>query len=179
MKSRPSKDQPIINENNTNVTQNVVEKDTLEDLDIKIKKLMRSQPSISIDFHAFKDEYGLSNEGINPHRIKNKDVQKVALKEMFGAVRRRSGYSFANCHNVQVVDRIKDIYPIVHGKTNLPKSKLIGKEFAKGNVVEMVKGKKVNWARFGHETNNNQRSKWLSWIEKCIEKKIFLLGKTI
>jgi hypothetical protein len=104
MKSRPSKDQPIINENNTNVTQNVVEKETLEDLDIKIKKLMRSQPSISIDFHAFKDEYGLSNEGINPHRIKNKDVQKVALKEVFGAARRRSGYSFANCHNRYILD---------------------------------------------------------------------------
>jgi hypothetical protein len=77
------------------------------------------------------------------------------------------------------VDRIKEIYPIAYGKKNLPKSKLIGKEFAKWNVVEMVKGKKVNWARFHHETNTNQWSKWLSWMEKCIEKKIVLLGKTI
>jgi len=60
------------------------------------------------------------------------------------------------------VDRIKEIYPIVYGKTKLPKSKLIGKEFAKGIVVEIMKGKKVSWVGFCHETNTNQRSKWLS-----------------
>jgi hypothetical protein len=43
-----------------------------------------------------------------------------------------------------VVDRIKEFYPIVYDKTNLPKSKLIGKEFVRGIVVEMVKGKKVS-----------------------------------
>jgi hypothetical protein len=43
----------------------------------------------------------------------------------------------------------------------------------------MVKGKKISWARFGHETNTNQRSKWVSWMEKCIENKAILLGKTI
>jgi len=78
-----------------------------------------------------------------------------------------------------VVDRIKEIYPIVYGKKNLPKSKVIGKEFARGIIVEMVKGKKVNWARFGYETNINQRFKWLSLMEKCIEKKAILLGKII
>jgi len=156
----------------------LVEKEILEYLDIKIWNLMRNQPPIAIDFHAFKDEYGLSSEGINPHMIKSKDVQEVKLKEVFG-VGRRSGYSFANCHNVQMVDRIKEIYPIVYGKIDLPKSKLIGKEFAKRIVVEVVKRKKVSWAGFGHETNTNQRSKWLSWMEKCIEKKAILLGKTI
>ncbi len=70
-----------------------------------------------------------------------------------------------------MVDRIKEIYPIVYSKTNLSRSKLIGKEFARGIVVEIVKGKRVNWARFYDETNTNQRSKWLSWMEKCIEKK--------
>lgn len=78
-----------------------------------------------------------------------------------------------------MVYRIKEIYPIVYGKTNLPKSKLTGKELAKGIVVEMVKGKKVSWAGFGHETNTNQRSKWVSWMEKYIENKAILLGKTI
>jgi hypothetical protein len=51
-----------------------------EYLDIKIRKLMRNQPLIAIDFHAFKDEYGLLNEGINPHKIKNKDGQEVKFK---------------------------------------------------------------------------------------------------
>jgi hypothetical protein len=84
MKSRPSKDQPTVNEDDIDVTQSVVEKEILEDLDIKIKKLMRNQPPIAIDFHAFKDEYGLLNEGINPHRIKNKMSKRLNSKKRLG-----------------------------------------------------------------------------------------------
>ncbi len=56
---------------------------------------------------------------------------------------------------------------------------MISKEFAKGIVVEIVKGKKVSWARFVHETNANQQSRWSSWMEKCVEKKVALLGKIV
>lgn len=91
MRSKPNKNQPTVSEDDTYVTQTMVEEETLEDLDIKIRKLMINQPPIAIDFHAFKDEYGLLSEGINPHRIKNKDVQEVELKEVFGAAWGRSG----------------------------------------------------------------------------------------
>jgi hypothetical protein len=67
-------------DNDINVIQNVVKEKTLEDLHIKIRKLMRNQTPISINFHAFKDEYGLLSEEINPHTIKSKDVQEVELK---------------------------------------------------------------------------------------------------
>ncbi len=65
----------------------MIEKEILEDLDIKIRKLMRKQPPIAIDFHVFKDEYGLLSEGINPHMINNKDIQEVEFKEVFGVAR--------------------------------------------------------------------------------------------
>jgi hypothetical protein len=52
-------------------------------------------PHVAIDFHAFKDDYGLPSEGVNPHRIKSKDVQEVELKEVFGEARGKSKYSFA------------------------------------------------------------------------------------
>jgi len=55
---------------------------------------MKNQSPITIDFHAFKDEYGLLSEGINLHRIKSKDVQEVELKEVFGAIRGRSNLTF-------------------------------------------------------------------------------------
>ncbi len=57
------------------------------------------------------------------------------------------------------MDRIKEIYPTFYGKTYFLMNKLIKKEFVKGIIVEMVKGKKVSWVGFGHETNTNQRSK--------------------
>ncbi len=91
----------------------------------------------------------------------------------------RSGYYFDDCDNGWVVNRIKEFYPILYGKIDFCNSKLIGKEFATGIVLKMVKGKEVSWVGFGHETNTNQRSKWLSWMENCIEKKAILLSKTI
>jgi hypothetical protein len=84
-----------------------------------------------------------------------KNVVEAKVRKVFGLTKGRSGYSFANCLDQKVLDRIKEIYPIVYDKENVPKSKLIGKEFTKGRVAEIVKGKKVSWARFAHETNAN------------------------
>jgi len=51
------------------------------------------------------------------------------------------------------------LYPIVYGKSTTPKSKLLGKEFAKGIVTKVVKGILLSWSSFGHETNINQQGK--------------------
>ncbi len=56
---------------------------------------------------------------------------------MFGHARGRSGYSFANVHDDKVLDRIKELYPIVYGKSIVSKSKLLRKEFAKEIMVEV------------------------------------------
>jgi hypothetical protein len=44
----------------------MVGKNTLEEVDAKIAKLMKNlrEAPIAIDFHAFKDDYGLTN-GVN------------------------------------------------------------------------------------------------------------------
>jgi len=94
MNNRQSKDQPP-NEDDIDVTQTLVEEETLEEVDAKIAKLMWNLPHVAIDFHAFKDDYGLPSEGVNPHRIKSKDVQEVELKEVFGEAQGKSKYSFA------------------------------------------------------------------------------------
>ncbi len=75
---------------------------------------------------------------------------------MFGLARRRSGYSFVDVHDDKVLDRIKDLYLVVYGKPTMPKSKLLGKEFAKDIVAKVVKGISFSLDNFGHETNTNQ-----------------------
>jgi len=107
--------------------------------------------------------------------MKSKDVQD----DVFGLARGRDGFSFVDCYNFQVVARIKEMYFIVYGKNEVLKSKLIGKDFVKGIIIEVMKGRKVSWDGFGHETHTNERSKWLSWMEKCIEKKANLVGKIV
>jgi hypothetical protein len=46
-------------------------------------------------------------------------------------------------HDNKVLDRIKELYPIMYGKSTMPKSKLLRKEFAKGIVAKVVKGKQL------------------------------------
>jgi hypothetical protein len=75
---------------------------------------------------------------------------------VFGLARRRSGYSFVDVHDDKVLDRIKDLYLVVYGKPTMPKSKLLGKEFAKDIVAKVVKGISFSLDNFGHETNTNQ-----------------------
>jgi hypothetical protein len=58
--------------------------------------------------------------------------------QVFGHARGRNGYFFANVHDDKVLDRMKELYPIVYGKSIVSKSKLLGKEFAKGIVVEVA-----------------------------------------
>ncbi len=74
---------------------------------------------------------------------------------MFGPTRGRSRYSFVDVHDDKVLDRIRELYPMVYGKPTMPKSKLLGEEFTKGIVAKVVKGISVSWANFGHETNTN------------------------
>jgi hypothetical protein len=125
-------------------------------------------PHVVIDFHDFRDGYGLPIERINPHRIKNKNVQEI---ELFGEAQGRSRYSFVNCHNAQVMDRIKERYPIVYNKTNLLRNKLIRKEFARGILVKFVKGKKVSWPRF-KPTLTKGPSGFLGW-KNALKKRLF------
>jgi len=157
MRNKLSKDQTI-SEDETGTRQIVEEwkKRPFENVEIKIRKLLKNQPLPTIDFHEFKPNYGLPNEGVNPHRIKSKDVGEAEMKMVFGLTRGRSGCSFANCHDQKVLHRIKEIYLVIYNKDDVPKRKLISKEFAKGIVVEIVKGKKVSLAKFAHETNANQ-----------------------
>jgi hypothetical protein len=142
MRNEHSKDQAV-NDDETKTIQ-IVEEKTLENLETKIGKLLKHQPPFAIAFHEFKIKYKLPRQGINPHKIKNKDVDEAKIKEVFGAARGRSGFSFTDYHDDKSLDRIKEIYPIIYGKDDVPKSKLIGKEFAKGIVVEVVKGRKVS-----------------------------------
>ncbi len=116
----------------------------------------------------------MPNEGVNPHRIKTKDVIEVEVKEVFGLAKGRSGYSFVDYVDQKVLDTIKEINLVVY---TIPKNKLIGKEFAKGIIIKIVIGKKMSWAGLAHETNANQRSKWSSWMDKCVEKKVTILSK--
>jgi hypothetical protein len=82
-------------------------------------------------------------------------------------------------HDDKVLDKIKELYPIVYSKSIVPKSKLLGKEFAKGIMAKVVKKIPISWANFGHETNTNQQGKWQSKLDTLIANKALILGMDV
>jgi hypothetical protein len=51
---------------------------------------------------------------------------------VFGPIKGRSGYPFADVHDDKVLDRVNEFIPHCVWQVNCPKSKLLGKEFVKG-----------------------------------------------
>jgi hypothetical protein len=101
------------------------------------------------------------------------------MVQVFGPAKGRRRYSNVDVHDDKVLDRIRELYLVVYGKPTMPKSKLLGKEFAKGIAAKVVKGILFSWASFGHETNTNQQRKWQSKLDILIAKKASLLGTNV
>jgi hypothetical protein len=137
--NKSSKETTCTNENEYG-TSDFNKEESMEDIDLTIAKSVKHPPPppppSTCPFSDFKDKFLLSHEGINPHMFRTvKDVLESEMTLVFGLVRSRSGYSFADIHDIMIMDKIWYLYPIIYGKENLPKSKLIGKEFAKGICV--------------------------------------------
>ncbi len=132
--------------------------ESIKDIDYIINQLLKNPLPNACPFNDFKDLCNLSHEGINCHRLKTrKNLLETKMIKVFGLARGRSGYSFVDVHDDKELNRIKELYPIVYGKSIVPKTKLLGKEFAKGIVVKVVEKILVNWANCGHETNTNHQ----------------------
>jgi len=131
----------------------------IEEIDNTINQLLKNLPLDACPFNEFKDVHKLPHEGINPHRLRiGKDVLELEMVQLFGPTRGRSRYSFADVHDEKVLDRVKELYPIVYGKLIVPKFKLLW-EFAKGIMAKLVKKILVIWVSFSHEININQQGK--------------------
>ncbi len=119
--------------------------ESIKDIDYIINQLLKNPLPNACPFNDF-------------HRLKTrKNLLETKMIKVFGLARGRSGYSFVDVHDDKELNRIKELYPIVYGKSIVPKTKLLGKEFAKGIVVKVVEKILVNWANCGHETNTNHQ----------------------
>ena len=66
-----------------------------------------------------------------------------------------------------MLHRIFQIFKIVYLR-DLPKSRIITKQFARGIILEKRKKKPVSWAEFVGNSNRNQCSKWLKKVLQAL-----------
>ncbi len=112
----------------------------IEEINNTINQSLKNLLPVACPFNEFKYVHKLPHEGINPHRLKtSEDVLELEMVQVFGPTRGRNKYSFADVHDEKVLDKVKELYPIVYGKSIVPKSKLLGKEFTKSIMAKVVK----------------------------------------
>ena len=117
---------------------------------------------------AFFVSAGLSDSGINPHRMKcGREVSKAQLEALFGKEATRSNYRYTDCRDIRVREKVERIWPLCYGRKGMEGVKLLSLEFAMGIVADELK-KKVDWAAFAEETNRTQRSKFTKRLNKLV-----------
>ena len=137
----------------------------------RLASLKKHPPPRAVSVQEFENTYGLPKEGKNLHKLKiPSDLTETDLIQVFLPTKgrkKKAGYTYSECNDVEVVARIFQIFPVVYLR-DLPKSKIIAKQFARGIVMEKRKKKQVSWAKFVGTSNHNQRSKWLKKVETCL-----------
>lgn len=151
----------------------------LDKVEDRIAALSRDRPPPPYTLEDFRDKFGLSASGINPHRARDcKGITQTNLVEVFGPQRGKSGFFFGDCKDSELRSAIQKTYSIVYQHPFAPKNKLIGKEFAIGIVADVVKKLDVSWAAFACATNNNQRSAWKKKMTTALRSKAALTNQT-
>lgn len=137
----------------------------------KLASLKTHPPPRAVSAEEFETKYGLPRKGKNPHKLRPPhDLHDKEVTDVFGPAKGRkgrSGYHYGECKDEEILARIAEIFPIVYLR-DLPKSKVIAKQFARGIIVEKHKKKPVSWAEFAGTSNKNQRSKWLKNVKLCL-----------
>ena len=87
----------------------------VEDVEDEIVRL--KNPPRQLKKHDFKTEYGLEDEGDNPHHFRKNTVSAETLRKLFGKPYGESGwagYAWGDCSVQEVVDRVKYLHPILY-----------------------------------------------------------------
>ena len=87
----------------------------VEDVEDEIARLKK--PPRQLKKHDFKTEFGLPDEGDNPHYFRKNIVSAETLKKLFGKPYGelwQAGYAWGDCSVQEVVDRVKYLHPILY-----------------------------------------------------------------
>ncbi len=126
---------------------------SIDDTNCTVNHLFKNAPPNACPFNDFRDIHNLPHKGINFCRLKmGKDLLEIDMVQVFGLVKRRSGYSFANVHNDKVLYRIEELYPLYMENLFSQSLNYWGRISQKAIVAKAVKGISISWANFGHET---------------------------
>ena len=95
----------------------------LEDVEDRIDVLRKGRPPPPYTLEDFRDKFGLSAEGINPHIKKDIVIIKQSeLEAVYGAQKGKSGFFLGDCKNVEVKSAINRITMLFISTPMVPKT---------------------------------------------------------
>lgn len=102
MGKRPIKTAPVESDDETDSGL------ALDEVEDRIAVLGRGRPPLPYTLEDFRDKFGLSASGINPHRARDcKGITQTDLVEVFGPQRGKSGFFFGDCKDSELRSAIQ------------------------------------------------------------------------
>jgi hypothetical protein len=68
------------------------------------------------------------------------------IHKFFGPIQNKNGYNHVFNENLEIIAKVEDLWMVVHQRIGDPTSRIISLGMARGIVMELVRGKKMNWA---------------------------------
>jgi hypothetical protein len=81
-----------------------------------------------------------------------KHVALSNLQAMFGQGHGRSRLWYTDCEDLEIRKFVEDIWLLCYGKSRMPTTKLIAKEFCLGIIAQFELGHEMDWTRFATKT---------------------------
>ncbi len=107
-----------------------------------------------INWKEFAKCYELCLEGLSPERIKiPRDVTVEEMHKCFGVVHNKNGYSYVFSEDPMVIAKVESLWVVIHQNPFVLTSRIISLGMARGVVMELNKGRKMNWVMYVEWTN--------------------------
>jgi hypothetical protein len=75
------------------------------------------------------------------------------MHKCFGVVHNKNGYSYVFSEDPMVIAKVESLWVVIHQNPFVLTSRIISLGMARGVVMELNKGRKMNWVMYVEWTN--------------------------
>ncbi len=102
--------------------------------------------------------YEFCLEGVSPKKVRiPRDVTMEEVHKFFGLVHNKNGYIYVFSEDPTMIAKVESLWMVIHQNPFVFTSRIILLGMARGMVMELNKGRKMNWVMYIEWTNQEQQ----------------------
>ncbi len=102
--------------------------------------------------------YEFCLEGVSPKKVRiPRDVTMEEVHKFFGLVHNKNGYIYVFSEDPTMIAKVESLWMVIHQNPFVFTSRIILLGMARGMVMELNKGRKMNWVMYIEWKNQEQQ----------------------